>query len=451
MEHFDQHFEGAQQLSYMHPALKDKLADRVRQVIVNWPELVIDSLVARLRVLGFRIGGQDKRDDQLWRVWQANDLDLLSQQATVDALVMGRAYVIVGSNEADPSLPLVTVESPLQVFHEVDPRTRKLRAAVKRWTDDADSVGTEQVQWATLYLPDRTVTLRAADGATWEVVQEDVHELGVVPVVPLLNRPRTFRKGKPLGVSEIRSVIPLADAVCKLATDMMVSAEFHASPRRYALGFTKEDFTDADGRPLTPWEAVAGVLWASEKSPKEDGVAVGQFPEASLTNFIDAIGLFARLVAGIAALPPEFLGELTANPASADAIRSSRERLIMRCQDKQLALENAWEQVMRLVLLVRDGVVPPQAYQMETMWADPATPTFAAKADAVVKLHAADRLLPRRAARRELGYSPGQIADMEAEDAEAYTRAADPASAFGPKFLEPEAPAGDEDEFAEGA
>lgn len=50
-----------------------------------------------------------------------------------------------------------------------------------------------------------------------------------------------------------------------------------------------------------------------------------------------------------------------------------------------------------------------------------ATPTFAAQADATVKLYSADRLLPRRFARRALGYYPDTyIRDMEAEDAEAY-------------------------------
>lgn len=51
-------------------------------------------------------------------------------------------------------------------------------------------------------------------------------------------------------------------------------------PRRCAPGFDKDDFVDRNSSPLIPWQAVAGVLWASAKSPKEDGVAVGQFPEA---------------------------------------------------------------------------------------------------------------------------------------------------------------------------
>jgi hypothetical protein len=91
--------------------------------------------------------------------------------------------------------------------------------------------------------------------------------------------------------------------------------------------------------------------------------------------------------------------------------------------------------VAQRILHVRDGRVPEEATQVETQWMDPATPTFAAQADAVVKLYSADKLLPRRSARRALNYSDAQIQDMEAEDQEAYARAAggDLAVGYGPK------------------
>ncbi|CRK55438.1 Phage capsid and scaffold [Alloactinosynnema sp. L-07] len=452
LERHDAYYEGEQSLSYMHPELLRRLDGRVRQVVVNWPELVVDSLDERLDVTGFRLGGRDAADRDLWRIWQANRLDLHAQQAHIDALVTGRAFAIVGTNEDDEQTPLVTVESPLEVHAELDPRTRRVRAALKRWSDDEAAPGTSSqvASHATLYLPDTTIWFTSADGGkAWTETDRDDHNLGVVPVVPLVNRPRTSRRrGKPvtLGRSELASVIPLSDAACKIATDMMVSAEFHAMPRRYALGFDQDDFVDAQGNPLTPWQAVAGVLWASPKSPKEDGVAVGQFPEADLSNFHNTLNALARLVASLSGLPPHFLGYATENPASADGIRSSEGRHIKRAERRQRSFGDGWEQVMRLVLLVRDGVVPPEALRMETMWVDAATPTFAAQADAVTKLYAADKLLPRRASRRALGYSDAQILDMEAEDRDAYTRVVggDQAAEFGPKptrDTDPDAPA----------
>ncbi|SDC25603.1 phage portal protein [Actinokineospora iranica] len=441
LELLDAYYEGEQPLSYMHPELLRRLDGRVRQVVVNWPELIADSLDERLDVTGFRLGGRDAADRDLWRIWKANRLDLASQQAHIDALVMGRAFAIVGTNEADGSTPLVTVESPLEVHAEIDPRTRKVRAALKRWYDDEAAPGTSSqvATHATLYLPNETIWYTSQDGgAAWVEDRRDAHGMGEVPVVPLINRPRTRRRRtKPatLGRSELASVIPLSDAACKIATDMMVSAEFHAMPRRYALGFEQSDFVDAQGKPLTPWQAVAGVLWASPKSPKDDGVAVGQFPEADLSNFHNTLNALARLTSSLSGLPPHFLGYSTENPASADGIRSSEGRHIKRAERRQRSFGDGWEQVMRLVLLVRDGRIPPEALRMECQWIDAATPTFAAQADAVTKLYAADKLLPRRASRRALGYSDAQIRDMEAEDQQAYARVVggDQAAEYGPK------------------
>jgi hypothetical protein len=56
---------------------------------------------------------------------------------------------------------------------------------------------------------------------------------------------------------------------------------------------------------------------------------------------------------------------------------------------------------------------------METAWCDAATPTFASKADAVVKLFAnGTGIIPLRQARLSLGFSLAQIEQMERWDSE---------------------------------
>lgn len=415
----DSYYEGEQPLSYLAPELQAEMDERIRQVVVNWPQLVVDSLEERLDVEGFRFPGEAEADEELWRIWQANRLDSQSHQGHLDAFVMKRSYVITGARESDPKTPLITVESAMDVYAEHEPRTGAVSAAVKRWCEAYE--GKAPIEYATLYLPNATSPWVKDPSGAWVMDPErerDEHELGEVPVVPLANRARLKNPG---GVSELKAVIPLSDAACKIATDMMVSAEYHATPRRVAFGFGEEDFTDADGRPVSAFSRIIGRVWATERrrgSGEDGGADVVQFPEAQLRNFHDTLNQLARLVASLAGLPPHFLGYATENPASADAIRSSESRLVKRAERRQREWGEAWEQVMRLALRIRDGVWDPRVLSLETIWRDASTPTIAQKADAAVKLHTA-KIVPLRQTREDMGYTQAQIARMEEQDQKA--------------------------------
>lgn len=402
---YDHYYEGTQPLSYMDPVMLRELNERLRALVINWPRLVTDALEERLDVEGFRWARDARADDDLWGIWQANDLDEESQLAHIDALALRRSYVIVGANEDDEAHPLITVESPLEVYADRDPRTRQVTAAVKRWSEPEP--GKESVDHATLYLPDLTMWYVKTNKGAWipDPDQEpDFHELGRVPVVPVVNRARTRNRA---GVSELADVTPVSDALCKIATDMMVSAEFHAIPRRWAAGLTEEDFVDPDGNRVSTLAARVGALWLSENPETK----FGQFPEAQLSNFHETIDTLARVVSGLTGLPPHFLGYVGGEPISADAIRASEARLVKRAERRQRAFGGAWERVMRLALLIRDGAEPDGAASLETIWRDAATPTRAQQADAAVKLHAAG-LLPTEQAWEDLGYTQIQIARM---------------------------------------
>jgi len=426
LDKWSRYYEGRQPLTYMAPELIREMEGRIQPVVVNWPRLVVDSLEERLDVEGFRIN--QRVEDRLWDFWQANALDEASQQAHVDALAMKRSYVIVGAPDSGDT-PVITVESAAQVYADRDPRTRAVTQAIKRWTtDDGD-------EFVTLYLPDRTVYMvtEAMNGRVLREYDTDIHNLGMVPVVPLVNRARIT---DPDGVSELADVVPLSDAACKIATDMMISAEFHAMPRRVIVGMGEDDQFDSEGRPVSKWAQIAGRIWTIDALPSE--VNVQQFAEANLANFHQTLNTLARMVASMSGLPPHFLGYSDANPTSADAIRSAETRLVKRAERRQRAFGGAWEQVMRLALLVADGALPDGIDSLETIWRDASTPTIAQKADAVTKLRTAG-LISLRQAREDLGYSQEQIAVMEADDTRAVDRvlAGDFESLLGPKPAQP--------------
>lgn len=399
--------------SYMHPEIFREIGDRLSQVVIAWPQMVVDSLEERLDVEGFRLPDADANDDDLWRVWQENGCDEASQLGHVDAFVMKRSYIAVGTNEDDADTPLVTFESPLEVYADVDPRTRRPRAALRRYTNEYGPVHTRGLeQYATLYLPDYT-SYYEMTGSKWVETERDQHGLGVVPVVPLVNRARLADW---CGASELTPVLPLAHAANKIATDMMVAAEFVALPLRGVFGIGPDDLEDPDGNKMTALQAIMGRLLTL---PDDDGTAKSfEFTSANLTNFHESINQLARLVASIAALPAHYLGMTTDNPPSADAIRSNEIRLIKKAERKQRAFGGAYEEVMRIVRRLQTGDWDTGLKRLETVWRDPSTPTVAQKADAAVKLYQAG-IVPLAQSRRDLGYTDAQIANMEQQDDQA--------------------------------
>jgi hypothetical protein len=92
-------------------------------------------------------------------------------------------------------------------------------------------------------------------------------------------------------------------------------------------------------------------------------------------------------LAATAGIPEAYLGVApTANPSSADAIRASEVRLVKKAERRATMFGLAWIEVAELALRERDGRVPEEFAQVSCRWADPSTPTKAAKADEASKL-----------------------------------------------------------------
>lgn len=405
----DAYYEGEQRLEQLGIAVPPELRKFV--TILNWPRVTADAVEERIDVTGFRLAGQPKADSEMWRLWQANDLDEESQLAHLDALVFGRTFVSVGTNDDDDETPHIVAESAREMEVEYDPKTRKVAAALRVYNRDGVN-RTSPAEFATLYLPDETIWLeRPTRGGKWEEADRDDHGLGEVPVVPIVNRGRVGKRG---GVSEIVDVITPTDAAARALTNAQLATETLAVPMRFVLNATKGDFVDQKGEPLTAWEAYFGVFAALANKDAD----VKQLPAADLRNFTEIVNHYAQQVAGVTGLPMRYFGQNTANPPSADAIRADESRLVKKCERKQRAWSGSWEQVMRLARRFQTGEWDDKLKTMETMWADPATPTKAQQADAIVKLRT-EGILPLEAAWEELGYSPERIIKlremMEAE------------------------------------
>lgn len=412
LQKLDAYYEGEQRLQMLGLAVPPALQRFL--TIVNWPRMAADGVEERLDIEGFRLPGVDEADDELWRIWQDNNLDEESGLAHLDALIYKRSYVCVGSNEADESTPLVTVESPFELIHETDARTRKVTNALRLY-DVVDGRATK----GTLYVDGATVWLEWSGAyGRWNDVDRDEHGMEP-PVVPLVNRARASRRG---GQSEMQDLIPITDAAARTLTNLQLAQETHSVPQRFVLGATAGDFVDQQGQPLTKWEAYFNSVWALANEQAK----VGQLAASDLTNLTSTVEHYARLASGMAALPPNYFGLAADDAASADAIRSREARLVKRCERKQVAWSGAWEQVMRLALRIV-GDDNPSAKRLQTLWRDPATPTEAQRTDAVVKKVQVG-ILPREGAWDDMKYSPARQDRLRAQFAR--QAAEDPISSF---------------------
>lgn len=403
LTYLGEYYDGVQHLEQLGLAIPEDLRRFI--VMVNWPRITADSLEERLDLEGFRLPGTLERDAEAWRLWQANGLDEESQLAHLDTLVYGRAYICVGSNPADTATPIITVESPLEMTHEMDMVTRRPRVAMRLYRDH-DPVTSNVIDRATLYFPDVTVWAEKRwDGRGWTETDRDDHNLGRVPVVPLVNRPRT---GDRYGVSELQDVIQLTDAAARALTLAQLATEALSVPQRVVLGASEKDFVDENGRTVSKWESYFGAVWALEN----ENAKVQTFSAAALENFETIVNHYASQVSSVTGLPLRFFGQNTANPPSAEGIRADEARTIKRAERRQRAWGGSWEDAMRIAMLIATGEWDPDYLSLEAIWRDPATPTKAQAADATVKLVAAG-ILPITAAWEDLGYSPARIAALE--------------------------------------
>ena len=390
------------------PEMKELLAQ------VGYPRIYIDSIAERLELEGFRLGKADKADEELWDWWQANNLDVEAPLGQTDALYQGRSYITIAAPDpavdlfVDPAVPIIRVEPPTNLFASIDPRTRSVSQAIRAiYNEDGSSVTA-----ATLYLPLQTlIWQKNSDG--WQPPQVIPHNLGIVPVVPMPNRTSlSDLYGTSAITPELRSI---TDAAARILMDMQATAELMAIPQRVLFGVKPEQLGVDPETGQRRWDAyLARILAFSD--PEGKGY---QFGAAELRNFVDALDALDRKAAAYTGLPPQYLSTSSDNPASAEAIKSSESRLVKHCELKTKIFGGAWEQAMRVAYMVMKGAgtLPPDYYRMESIWRDPSTPTYAAKADAATKLYGGGLgVIPKERARIDMGYSVAEREEMRVWD-----------------------------------
>lgn len=397
------------------------LGDRVKAVSVNYARLAVDVVAQRLQVSGFRSAPGEVVDRDLAGLWQAVNLDESSQLVILDALVTGAGYLSLGID--DDGRPLVSAESPAQVVVEYDPATRRIVAALKRWLDLDGYVhsllmtATEHAEYVTRTAGSTdpavaAATLTAYSPGAQTLLRRVPNPLGIVPVVPFVNRPRTTN---PYGESEIVDVLPVVEALSKVTSDLVVTSDWAAAPKRWATGLmpdaafgdrpNEEQVRTTTENIRTAWEKSRGSRFVAAFS---EGVRFGTFDAADLTSFDTAVKLLTGQIAALAALPPYYVSLEATQATSADAIRAAESRITAKVRQRQRWFSGPFEDAMRMLVMIRDGQPDSRLDDLQTLWVDPEPSTIAQTSDAVSKLVGAG-ILDVRTALETLDVDPVTI------------------------------------------
>lgn len=417
------YYDGQHNLAFASEKFLEAFGGLFRAFADNWCGVVVDAVEERLNVEGFRTADDDEKPyTPAWDIWQRNKLDAQSQLAHQESLIGGVSYAVVWLD--DDSKAQVMVESAASTIVADKPSVYGKRAAALRcWMDDA---GYEHAQ---LFLPDELYLLRSknrrvngypSQGGAW-IVDPDgqnidtsgrmPNPLGVVPVVPFLNKPRLYlssRLRRPWAAhSEIVSIVPLQDAVNKLVADLLVASEFAAYAQRYVTGYEPQVDPETGQEMPPPFKSGAGKVWVVD----DPAASFGQFAPADLSNFVQAVDMVIQHVASISRTPPHYLNA-SADRLSGESIKAAETGLVAKVRRKMRYFGESWEEVMRLCGMVEKDSKLAEADEMETVWADPESRTEAEHVDAALKKASLE--VPLRQLWEDLGYSPSQIDRFDA-------------------------------------
>jgi hypothetical protein len=435
LQRYDDYYRGVQGRRFMGTKYRELFAKLFDHYCENFCGVVVDAVEERLDVEGFTFpesqasdpGGADK---DAWRIWQDNQLDATSQIAHTEALVKGVVYALVSPFAAERVAgrsPRITIEDPIQTIIEYAPGTRERLVGLKRWSDPL-----AKLTYATLYWPDRIEKFQAAayqdigghwrdaygrftpaasflagadnwvarvvEGETWPLP----HALGVVPLVPLINRPRLAGEGE----SEISDVIAIQDAINTLAINELVASETAAFPQKWATGI-EIPLDPETGKPAEPWKPdIERIL----STPVPDA-KFGQFSAADLEQYGAAIDRRVKRIASISRTPYHYFLDHGGQPPSGESIKSAETGLVRKARRKHRHFGEGWEEVIRLAFKALDDP-RSEVLDSETDWSNPESMTESEHIDALVKQLALG--VPKAQLQKEIGYTPTQIANFPA-------------------------------------
>lgn len=351
----------------------------------SWPKKAVTSVSERSRFDSF-VFSSGESDISLSRMVVSNSLVGSYNRHVASELMHGCMFATVGRAQSGSIVRFHTAETAAATWNAGAARIASgmVIADFKRTSYSPRTPVPVQVN---MHLPGEVDVIRRVDASQW------VADVLPTPLDRPMMEPFSFRATgiKPFGESRIsKQVMAITDDVIRTLVYMAVSGAFYATPQRYMIGLSEEQF---DMMKNDTWGAVIGAMLLGTRD--DDGAPqVGQFAQASPQPYIDMLRTYATMFSAATGVPVNSLGIVQDNPSSAQAISASREDICIAAEDLNQSSAESLRNVALMAMAV-DGncLIDELSDDQKSVMAhfrDPSMPSIVSQADAAVKVASAD-------------------------------------------------------------
>ena len=337
---------------------------------LGWCAKTVDSVADRLIFRGFK---NDNFDMQ--QIFNMNNPDIFFDSAIISALISSCCFIYISPGE--DGFPRLQVIDGYNATGIIDPITGLLTegyAVISR--DEYENPDIEAY-----FTADSTIYSYKGQP---DVVIENKAPYPLL--VPIIYKPDAKR---PFGRSRItRAEMSIMQSALRTLRRAEVSGEFYSYPQRYLLGLS--DDVEIDDK----WQAAMTAMLTITRDADGNIPTAGQFPQQSMTPYVEQLRMLAALFAGESGLTMDDLGFVSDNPSSSEAIKASHENLRLAAKKAQRTFGSGFLNVGYLAACVRDeySYKRQQVYLTKPCWEpifEPDAATLSSIGDGAIKVNQA--------------------------------------------------------------
>lgn len=373
---FEDYYNGDHELAFATEKWESTFGEVFEEFADNWCGVVVDSMVQRLEITGWMTEGKDDKKVAAIadEIWDRNELHVEEEDLNIQTLVKGDGYLMVwpDPDETGDKKAEVYFNDALYTSVFYDPtRRRRIARATKSYVD------MEGIPHLYIYTPEQILEYQGSTQTPrgqvelmqlrgevmdilpngWILLDDQRNPFGEVPVFHFRNK----SGGGTHGMSELKSVVPMQNAVNKLLMDLMVGSEFGSFRQKWVAG---------GGVPKNPdgtsgWRTGGDRVWHTT----DPQAKFGEFGQIDLEPIFRSIDSTIGHIAKITQTPMHYL-RTSGDMPSGEALKTAESGLVGKCRARQKSLGASWSKAMTFAVRLEMGLDELDKPLMP-VWKDP--------------------------------------------------------------------------------